>query len=108
MVEKSQPPREHLLLCVQAQTSLQRLFQLLPQLWKTLQQQQRLHRPGGRGTDQDVLDLTGDDDSAKRAQRDEAQHAESTLLWMSTALEWGPLCTAATVMHWADAMVQVC
>jgi len=51
--------------------------------------------------------LTGDDDSAKRAQHDEAQHAESSLLWMSTALEWGPLCTPGTVMHWAEAMVQV-
>ncbi|KAL0045065.1 hypothetical protein WJX82_006977 [Trebouxia sp. C0006] len=90
-----------------AQTILQRLFQLLPQLWKTLQQQQQNFPLRGRHANQDVLDLTGDDDSAKRAQHDEAQHAESSLLWMSTALEWGPLCTAATVMHWAEAMVQV-
>lgn len=26
---------------------------------------------------------------------------------MSTALEWGPLCPQATVMHWAEAMLQV-
>ncbi|KAL0017843.1 hypothetical protein WJX77_008034 [Trebouxia sp. C0004] len=90
-----------------SQPSLQRLFQLLPQLWKTLQQQQQNLSPGGRHANQDVLDLTGDDDSAQRAQHDEAQHAESSLLWISTALEWGPLCTPATVMHWAEAMFQV-
>ena len=71
-----------------------------------LQQQQKL-LPRGRHANQDVLDLTGDEDSAKRAQHNETQHAESGLLWMSTALEWGPLCTATTAMHWAEAMVEV-
>ena len=49
----------------------------------------------------DVLDLTEDEP---------AGHAEQalSLLWLSTALEWGPLCSPASIMCWAEAMQKVC
>lgn len=88
---------------LQAQSSLQRLFQLLPQLWKALQSL-HIREPTKHEADNHVLDLTEDDASAQHAS---GQLFKPELLWMSTALEWGPLCTPATVMHWAEAMHQV-
>lgn len=89
---------------LQAQPSLQRLFQLMPQLWN-------LHMSGTPPHEQhhegDVLDLTGSDSDAKHAQHAMAGHSKTELLWVSTALEWGPLCPQASVMHWAEAMLQV-
>ena len=65
------------------------------------------HQSAERRSEDDVMDLTGDDATAKHAQHDLGQTMTFELLWLSTALEWGPLCTPATVMHWAEAMHQV-
>lgn len=80
---------------LQAQPSLQRLFLLMPHLWK---------EHSSHPEEADILDLTGEDSDAKH---DTGHHSKSNLLWMSTALEWGPFCPQATVMHWAEAMLQV-
>lgn len=88
-------------LLLQAQPSLQRLFHLLPHLWKL-----RTSLPPHPDRT-DVLDLTGDDSDAKHAQQATIDRAKADMLWVSTALEWGPFCSQATVMHWAEAMLQV-
>ena len=91
-------------LLLQAQPSLQRLFDLLPQLWKLhmscTSPDQPHHEPG-------VPDLTGSDSDAKHPQHAVAGHSKPELLWISTVLEWGPLCPQASVMHWAEALLQV-
>ena len=50
----------------------------------------------------DFLDLTEDD-----PEHDEHAEQSSNLLWLSTALEWGALCTTASVMYWAEAIQKV-
>ena len=91
----------HTILLLQAQPSLQQLFQLLPRVWK-LQTLLTAHPDQA-----DILDLTIEDSAAKHTQRASVHHLKSDMLWVSTALEWGPLCPQATVMHWAEAMLQV-
>ena len=87
---------------LQAQPNLQHLFQLLPQLWKRLQASNTPQTSLAQHEDT-VLDLTGNSPAAKHAQHARHAHSDSNvdLLWMSMALEWGPLCGAASVMHWA-------
>ena len=86
---------------LQAQPSLQRLFQLLPYVWK-LQTSLTAHP-----NQAEILDLTTEYSDAKHAQRASMHHLKPDMLWVSTALEWGPFCPQATVIHWAEAMLQV-
>lgn len=84
----------------QAQASLQQLFQLVPVTWTLVQHVQSKsgnQSPAAQGPN--VMDLTGDEP---------AEHAEhDSLLWLSLVLEWGPLCVAASVMCWAEAIQKV-
>ena len=87
---------------LQAQPSLQELFQLLPVTWSLLQHTKASSSQDRQIQTGDFLDLTEDD-----PEHDEHAEETSNLLWLSTALEWGPLCTAASVMYWAEAIQKV-